>query len=162
MLDLWLLKLDGQIVAFEYCHLAKSTCFSHKISFDPAWDRFSPGRLLRYYQLEQYHRDRSVGELDTLGVLCQAKAKWTTRSYTCGRILVATGGRCSNCLLRLAKGCRRLYRDLRRVPAGAEPIEPGAARYLELAAPTTEPALPPKAGFEPEVTPGLEVASGVR
>ena len=35
VLDLWLLKLDDRIIAFEYCHYSKGTCFSHKISFDP-------------------------------------------------------------------------------------------------------------------------------
>lgn len=134
MLDLWLLKLDDRIVAFEYCHLAKSICFSHKISFDPAWEKYSPGRLLRYYQLERLHNDPGVGQLDTLGVLCQAKAKWTTRDYVCGRVLVATGGCWPNRFLRFAKTGRQFVRKLRSTDLPAS-IEPGAARYLQLTSP---------------------------
>lgn len=145
MLDLWLLKLDGQIIAFEYCHLSKGTCFSHKISFDPDWERFSPGRLLRYYQLQQYHQDPQVDQLDTLGVLCQAKAKWTTRSYTCGRVVASIGGPCSQLLLKGLKASRQLYKRVRSERLPSESIAPGAASYLELASgrPETATIAPP-------------------
>ena len=145
MLDLWLLKLDGQLVAFEYCHLSKGTCFSHKISFDPAWERFSPGRLLRFYQLQQYHQDPQITLLDTLGVLCQAKAKWTTRSYTCGRVVASIGGPFSRQLLKLLKSSRQLSRRLRWAPVSSESIAPGAASYLESAGggPETAATTPP-------------------
>lgn len=140
MLDLWLLKLDDQIIAFEYCHLSKGTCFSHKISFDPAWERFSPGRLLRCYQLQQYHQDPQVNQLDTLGVLCQAKAKWTTRSYTNGRVVASLGGPCSHLLLKGLKASRQLYRRVRSGPATSEPIPAGAASYLDSAGGGSETA----------------------
>ena len=81
MLDLWMMKLNNDVIAFEYCQYSKGTCFSHKISFDPNWQKFSPGRVLRSYQLERYHEDPSSKSLDTLGVLCGAKAKWVTRTY---------------------------------------------------------------------------------
>ncbi|NND97739.1 MAG: GNAT family N-acetyltransferase [Pirellulaceae bacterium] len=133
MLDLWLLKLDDQIIAFEYCHYSKATCFSHKISFDPAFDRFSPGRVLRCIQLEQYHQDPAAEMLDTLGVLCEAKAKWITRSYRSSRCYVAIGGPYSNWLMRGFKFARRLAKSMRRTNAVSEPIRPGAAKYLETA-----------------------------
>lgn len=113
-LDLWLLKLNGQVIAFEYCHFAKGTCFSHKISFDPDYDRFSPGKVLRAIQLEQYHQDPAAEQLDTLGVLCEAKSKWTTRSYKSSRCFVAIGGHGSNLLLRSLQWCRRMAKTLRR------------------------------------------------
>ena len=133
MLDLWLLKVNDQTIAFEYCHFAKSTCFSHKISFDPAWERFSPGRLLRCYQLQSYHQDLSARHLDTLGVLCEAKAKWITRSYKSSRCFVAVGSPWSNVLLRSFKAAKGIAGRIRGDDAPESPIEPGAARYLELA-----------------------------
>lgn len=133
MLDLWLLELDGNIIAFEYCHFAKGTCFSHKISFDPAFERFSPGRLLRGYQLEQYHQDPEARRLDTLGIHCEAKAKWTTRTYRSGRCIAAIGGPLSNLMLRSLKAGKRWSDRLRnRDQEESKPIVPGAERYLEV------------------------------
>jgi CelD/BcsL family acetyltransferase involved in cellulose biosynthesis len=136
MLDLWLLRLGQQIIAFEYCHFAKSTCFSHKISFDPAFERYSPGRVLRCIQLQQYHQDPAADQLDTLGVLCEAKAKWITKSYTSSRCFVATGGPASNWLLRGFKSARRLANRFRDAEATEPTMKPGAARYLETADPS--------------------------
>ena len=96
-LDLWLLKLDNRIIAFEYCTFAKGTCFSHKISFDPEFDRLSPGKVLRCLQLEQYHQDPAAEWLDTLGVLCEFKAKWVTRTYRSSRCFVPSAARARIC-----------------------------------------------------------------
>ncbi len=140
MLDLWLLKLDGQIIAFEYCQFSKATCFSHKISYDSEFDRFSPGQVLRCIQLEQYHQDPAAESLDTLGVLCEAKAKWATRTYKSSRCYVAIGGQRSNLLLRGMKWGRRLATLLRGTRAEVTPIQPSAERYLQLAGKTTTAA----------------------
>jgi len=129
-LDLWLLKLNDRIIAFEYCHYSKGTCYSHKISFDPDFERFSPGKVLRCIQLEQYHQDPTAETFDTLGVLCEAKAKWVTR--TCQRF-VAIGGYGSNLLLRSYKSIRSLVQRKRSVDSSTGDIKPGAEKYLELA-----------------------------
>ena len=94
MLDLWFLLLDDQPIAFEYCHLVKGNCHSYKIGYDEKFKAFGPGRLLRKMQLE-YLTDRdnqdvnvSTHVLDTMGLLCHAKAKWVTRDYRIGRMAV--------------------------------------------------------------------------
>jgi CelD/BcsL family acetyltransferase involved in cellulose biosynthesis len=131
MLDLWLLEVNGETIAFEYCHFAKGVCLSHKISFDPQWDRFSPGRLLRYFQLQQYHDDPSCRELDTLGVLCEAKAKWITRRYRSARLYVGVGGGWPSLGIAGWKTLREI-RNRRQRPVEPE-IKAGAERYPELA-----------------------------
>ncbi len=95
MLDLWFLLLDDQPIAFEYCHLVKGNCHSYKIGYDEKFKAFGPGRLLRKMQLE-YLTDRdnqdvnvSTHVLDTMGLLCHAKAKWVTRDYRIGRMAVS-------------------------------------------------------------------------
>jgi len=90
-LDLWFLQLDGVPIAFEYCHYAKGTCFSHKIGYDPKYRRLGPGRLLRYFQLQEYHGDPNCQLLDTLGFLCDSKAKWATRTARVGKIVASVG-----------------------------------------------------------------------
>ena len=132
-LDLWLLKLNDQIIAFEYCHYSKETCYSYKISFDPDFDRFSPGKVLRSIQLEQYHQDPAAECFDTLGMLCEAKAKWVTRTYKSSRCFVAIGGHSSNLLLKGFKSLRRLMQRKRGGDAASGSIRPGAEKYLELA-----------------------------
>lgn len=88
MLDLWFLLLDDQPIAFEYCHLVKGYCHSYKIGYDEKFKAFGPGRLLRKMQLEYLtdQGDQDVKVLDTMGLLCQTKAKWVTRDYQTGRL----------------------------------------------------------------------------
>ena len=138
MLDLWLLKLDDQIIAFDYTQLSKTTSFSHKISFDPKWEKCSPGRALQMYQLEQYHEDPAVALVDTLGVHCDVKAKWTTRTYKSSRCFAAVGSRWSNLMLKGFKLARRLAKAVGRAETIEPRIEPGAADYWESERPKSE------------------------
>ena len=133
-LDLWLLRLDGRLIAFEYCHFSKGTCFSHKISFDPAFKKFGPGRILRYFQLESLHQDQQAKKLDMLGHLCNSKAKWATSSYTTGRIMAAVGRSYSGLVVQGIKTSAPVVQGLRRAKnvQGAKP-ELGAKRLFEFA-----------------------------
>ena len=93
MLDLWSLQLDGQTIAYEYCHHSKGHCLSYKIGYDENFKSLGPGRLLRKMQLE--HMTNRVDQdtrpatisLDTMGLLCKTKAKWTTGEYRIGRLV---------------------------------------------------------------------------
>lgn len=134
MLELWLLQLDDRIIAFNYCHSAKGTCFAHKISFDPEFSHFGPGRLLRRCQLEAMHQDPQARIFDSLGVMCQANASWSTASYTMGRLTAATGSAVSRHLLRAMKLTQPLVKRLKGSGATEMETPPvGASRYLESA-----------------------------
>lgn len=129
-LDLWLLYLDDQPVAFEYCHLAKGVCFSHKIGYDQAYARFGPGRLLRYLQMETFHADRSCQQFDMLGNLCPAKAKWATSTYDVGNCLVAVDGAAARWAVSAYGRCRdRVHGWLGSTPQEQPSL--GAAGCLE-------------------------------
>ncbi len=91
-LELLFLTLSGQAIAFEYCYHAKGVIGSHKIGYDARFSKFGPGRLLRYLQLERYFADPQRRLLDTMGILCEAKAKWCTRSQEINRLMVAPRG----------------------------------------------------------------------
>lgn len=90
-LDLWFLYFNERPISFEYCHFAKGVCYSHKIGYEPDYARFGPGRMLRYLQLEQYHQDPSCRLFDMLGLLCDSKAKWATRTYQVGHLYASIG-----------------------------------------------------------------------
>lgn len=129
-LDLWMLLLDGAPIAFEYCHLAKGTCFSQKIGFDPQHRALGPGRLLKMFQLQQYHEDPGCRLLDTLGVFTESKAKWATRTYDVGRMYASFGDPLSNLLLQSYSAAQPLLEKFKSTEQGQE-LALGAARYLD-------------------------------
>ncbi|MEM8944474.1 MAG: GNAT family N-acetyltransferase [Planctomycetota bacterium] len=128
--DLWLLYLEDRPIAFEYCHFAKGTCFSHKIGYDPALSKHGPGRLLRYLQLQEYHHQGDCRLLDTLGTLCQSKAKWATRSYNVGELYASVGSSTCNALLDGYAWATKSYRRWRG-STSAEVPKLGATSYLD-------------------------------
>lgn len=91
MLHLWQLKLNGELIAFEYCPVAKGVVFSNKISFDPEYSRNSPGNVIRFFQHEFYQQQSEYRLFDMMGITCTNKAKWATRVYSTGNVIAAKG-----------------------------------------------------------------------
>jgi len=118
--ELLFLEFKGRPIAFEYCYNAKGVCYSHKIGYDPEFRKFGPGRLLRCMQLEEYFADPKQRKLDTLGILCESKAKWCDRAYPLTRLITDTGGL-------LGKSAMKFYTELwpyiRRVRGNGETVE---------------------------------------
>jgi CelD/BcsL family acetyltransferase involved in cellulose biosynthesis len=75
---LYTLRLDGRLIAFEYCLRAQGQIALLKISFDPAVARQSPGHVLRFKILQ---REAEKGEIATysMGAESQWKLHWATR-----------------------------------------------------------------------------------
>lgn len=117
VLRFWLLELDAQIIAFEYCHIAREFCFGHKLSFDPAFAKFGPGRVLRHFQLEQYAKGNDVTTFDLLGVMCDAKKRWANATYQAGSIVATLGSPLTKTLL-------RAYNTLRPPACGVDGEQP--------------------------------------
>ena len=132
MLHLWQLKLDGQLIAFEYCPVAKGVVYSNKISFDPDHSRNSPGNVLRFFQHEFYQQESQYHLFDMMGITCKNKAKWATRVYATGNITVAKGFR-GNAALTLANWSKPPVSESETLP----PL--GAKRYLETASSQSVP-----------------------
>ena len=128
MLDLWLLKLDGRVIAFEYCAVAKGVVFSNKISFDPEYSKFSPGNVLRFHQHEFYQQDQQTRLFDMMGITCKNKAKWATRTYETSNLVVSNGT--------LGKLALSVGQWLKPPAAAPEPIPSlGATSYLQAGTP---------------------------
>jgi CelD/BcsL family acetyltransferase involved in cellulose biosynthesis len=88
-LELSALRLDGRMIAFMYGFRAKDVCFAQKISYDPRFAAFSPGQLLFYRILEQFHRDGRPRALDFMGPMTQSLARWRPETYAIGRAAIA-------------------------------------------------------------------------
>ena len=119
-LELLFLEVDGNPIAFEYCYNAKGVCFSQKIGYDPEFRKFGPGRLLRCMQLEEYFADPEQRILDTLGILCESKAKWCNRSYSLTRLITDTGGLLGKSAV---KAYTNLWPTIRRLRGKEEALE---------------------------------------
>ena len=131
MLNLWQLRLDGKLIAFEYCATAKDVVFSNKISFDPEYSRNSPGNVIRFYQHEFYQQDQQTCLFDMMGITCKNKAKWATRTYESGNVIVANGF--------VAGLALSLGNKVKPPVVEAEPLPAlGAIRYLDTAQPQRE------------------------
>jgi CelD/BcsL family acetyltransferase involved in cellulose biosynthesis len=79
----------GEPMAFEYGFRAKGVYFSQKLGYNPTFSACSPGQVLRYHQFLAYHADPSMSLVDFRGPLIEANARWSTRTYPIGRVLMA-------------------------------------------------------------------------
>mgnify|MGYP002623551009 CR=1 FL=1 len=130
--ELYFLKLNDRPIAFDFCFSAKGVLSSHKIGYDEEFRDFGPFQLLRSYQLEKLFAAPDRHLLDTLGILGEANAKWSTRYVQSSRAIVQTGSVAGRLALsgyeRIWPGVRKL---LRRDEVLEPDREPGAARLLE-------------------------------
>ncbi|MDP6444531.1 MAG: GNAT family N-acetyltransferase, partial [Pirellulaceae bacterium] len=76
--ELWFLQLNDRPIAFDYGCRWKGTYFSEKVGYDPEFHRFGPGHYLTYKMVEAMHADDAWRAIDTLGVLSEASARWST------------------------------------------------------------------------------------
>ena len=134
MLHLWLLKLDGRLIAFEYCPVAKGVVYSNKISFDPDYSKYSPGNVLRFYQHEFYQQDQQTRLFDMMGITCKNKAKWATRTYETSNLVVANGV-LGKAFLSVGQWLKPPATDPEEVP------DLGAIRYLSTVSTGAAPVL---------------------
>jgi len=88
-LELCLLELDEQPIAFAYGFNAKQVFHSVKVGYDPRFAVYRPGQLLRYAMLERFYGESDRRALDCMGPLTEAHASWKPASYTIGRLAIA-------------------------------------------------------------------------
>ncbi len=98
-LSLTLLTHEGRPIAFEYGWRGKGAYFSPKVGYDEAFQRLSPGQLLRFRLLERFHRQPGIREVDFLGPSSLATAKWATGRYSIDRVIVAMRGPLGRCIV---------------------------------------------------------------
>jgi CelD/BcsL family acetyltransferase involved in cellulose biosynthesis len=76
---LYLLKLDGKIIAFEYSPRGGGHIEMLKLSFDPAFDKQSPGQVLRMMLLK-HELERGDIRYYHLGRPSEWKLRWATET----------------------------------------------------------------------------------
>ena len=109
-LQLTYLELGGRAIAFEYGWNAKGVYCSPKVGYDEEYRRLTPGQLLRNELLARFFADSEQQLFDFGGPLADATAKWSTGTYSIGRLVVGTERRGGRALM----GVLRKYWDWKR------------------------------------------------
>jgi CelD/BcsL family acetyltransferase involved in cellulose biosynthesis len=81
-LRLAFLRLDGRALAFDYCLEFGGTHYMLKTGYDPAYERFSPGKVLRHLMLARAFSE-GLASYEFLGRFDPWKQKWTN---TCRKL----------------------------------------------------------------------------
>jgi len=76
-LALYLLRVDGRLIAFRYCLRGGDRLDSLKTSFDPAWSRYSPGLLTQFLVARREIAEGAVRRMH-LGIPSAHKLRWAT------------------------------------------------------------------------------------
>ena len=118
--DLQFIYVDDRPIAFEYGYVGGKVYYSHKVGYDPQFAKQSPGQLLMSLQIEQYFDRSDRRQIDAVGVLSDATAKWITQTAECGRAVIATRGWKGNLAFAAYRHARNLKRRLRGVGGEVE------------------------------------------
>lgn len=111
-IELHFLRHGDADAAFQLVFSAKGTMFPAKIAYDPALAKFSPWHILMHRWLESLHAQHaSEGTpslVDFYGPLMDATARWATRSYPLGKVMITTDCRTSASLFNAMRFAKRL------------------------------------------------------
>ena len=127
-LELDLLELSGEAIAFELCYRGKGTLYSHKIGYNDDYAKFGPGRLLRALQLEVAFNDRELNCFDTMGIYDRSKGDWSNRAYPVSRLVAPTGAWGGWAWTAAYRRLGALKRKWRGGSDTLEPVKLGAAK----------------------------------
>lgn len=105
-LELSFLELDGRAIAFEYGWAAKGVHHAFKIGYDEAFAQCSPGQLLFYHLLKEFHDAGQHRALNCLGPLNRAIQSWRPAAFRVGRLIMGPG--------RLGRIMLSVYQHMRR------------------------------------------------
>ncbi len=75
-LRLYMLELDGRAIAFNYALTYNDAYNSLKIGYDPAYERHSPGNVLRMRVMQALFEERRFRWYDMLGAVAPWKLRW--------------------------------------------------------------------------------------
>lgn len=77
-------------IAFEYGWQSQGVYCSPKVGYDERLAAISPGQLLRWLLIEQFHATNEVVAVDFLGPASAATSRWATHRYEIDRLLIST------------------------------------------------------------------------
>jgi CelD/BcsL family acetyltransferase involved in cellulose biosynthesis len=110
------IRVDGQPLALRLSITGGRGAFAFKIAYDETHARFSPGILLEIENIRSLHARPDIEWMDS----CAAPVHFINRLWlerrTIQSVLVSTGGRLGELIVRLMPHIRRLNRIVRVLP----------------------------------------------
>jgi CelD/BcsL family acetyltransferase involved in cellulose biosynthesis len=110
------IRLDSQPLALRLSIISGRGAFAFKIAYDETHARFSPGILLEIQNIRSLHCRPDIEWMDS----CAAQVHFINRLWldrrTIQSVLVSTGGRPAELIVRLTPHIRRLNRIVRGLP----------------------------------------------
>ena len=88
-LRLYWLKVDGEIIAVEYCFFYRGVLFDYQKAFDPAWDSYSPGQILFGHLIRETIAEGGH-ELDMARGTYEYKFSWTDQQRIDHHVALST------------------------------------------------------------------------
>jgi CelD/BcsL family acetyltransferase involved in cellulose biosynthesis len=89
-LDVQYLELAGRNIAFNYGCRAKGIAFGAKVGYDEQFARYSPGHILVYHLLRDYHAAGEPAVHDFVGPLADWTSDWANERYPVGRMVIGS------------------------------------------------------------------------
>jgi len=87
-LTVYTLRLRGELIAFQYCYVAKGHVFVQKLSYDPDVREYAPGQVLQLFINEELCNDDSMHSFDFVGELMPYQKIWNPDETPNGQIVL--------------------------------------------------------------------------
>lgn len=91
LLRLFILRVDGKAIAFDFGCACAGWYRAHKVSFLADWFAHSPGNVLNQLVLQHLIADPEIQVADSVGPMSEANRRWSNDVYRLGRIVLAPG-----------------------------------------------------------------------
>jgi CelD/BcsL family acetyltransferase involved in cellulose biosynthesis len=108
-----LLRLDGRAIAFHYYLAFEGTMYVHRLAFDPAFSRYSPG-LVNTLDTIEAASDEGLKRVEFLGGGERYKVELADRFEPLGHALGLASGPAARAFVNAELGAIRLRRRLKR------------------------------------------------
>ncbi|MCG3125230.1 MAG: hypothetical protein CHACPFDD_00046 [Phycisphaerae bacterium] len=109
-LRIYLLRLNGTLIAFEYCLAGGGVVYLLKLSFDPQYGKYSPGNVLRMLLLRHAVETRDAHTYN-FGIESEWKSRWTQRVEPMLRLAIYFRHARGRAAYACGVGLRRMLRE---------------------------------------------------
>jgi hypothetical protein len=91
LLRVYLLKVEGRPIAFDFGFIANGVYTAHKVSYLNEFAACSPGQLLTIKMIEHFYHTGDARAIDFLGPLAGASEPWANSQYPVGKLTLSGG-----------------------------------------------------------------------
>jgi CelD/BcsL family acetyltransferase involved in cellulose biosynthesis len=120
-LEIWLMRLDGQVISYRFAFLLENTFYDYNLAFLPEFDRLSPGRVLLDEIVAACARD-GLAAVDASRASLRSGhilRDWTDEYVDHHQLWIFNRGIRAHLLRGVRFGLKPIVKRLRKLPHGA-------------------------------------------